>query len=56
MGFSRNLRFLIVISGNLMSVEFGGIFGLMESSRFLGCKVDFSRNLRLIDLSRFPRL
>ena len=46
MGFGRNFRFLVDISGNLMSVEFGRILGL----------VDFSRNLRLIDLSRFPRL
>ena len=37
-------------------MEFGGIFGLMESSGFLRCKVDFSGNLRLIDLSGFPRL
>ncbi len=47
---------MIVISGNLVSVEFGGIFGLVESSGILKYKVDFSRNLRLVDLSGFPRL
>ena len=39
-----------------MSVEFGGIFGLVESSGFLRYKVDFSGNLRLVDLNGFPRL
>jgi hypothetical protein len=43
------------ISGNLMLVEFGRILGLVELSRFLRCGVDISRNLRLVDLSRFPR-
>ena len=28
----------------------------MESSRFLRCRVDISRNLRLVDLSRNLRL
>ena len=55
MGFSGNFRFLTVISGNLMSVEFGGIFGLVESDRFFGRGVDFSGNLRLVGLSGFPR-
>ena len=36
-------------------VEFGRIFRLVESSRFLRCRVDISRNLRLVDLSGFPR-
>ena len=45
-------------------MEFGRILGLVESSRFLRCRVDISRNLRLVDLggnlrlvdlSRFPR-
>jgi hypothetical protein len=27
----------------------------VESSRFLRRRVDISRNLRLVDLSRFPR-
>ena len=56
MGFSRNFRFLIVISRNLVLVEFGGIFGLVESSGFLGYKVDFSGNLKLVDFSGFLRL
>jgi len=56
MGFSGNFRFLTVISGNLISVEFSGIFGLVESGGFFGYKVDFGRNLRLIDLSGFLRL
>ena len=43
------------IGRNLISVEFGRIFGLVESSRFLRRRVDFSRNLRLVDLSRFLR-
>ena len=43
------------ISGIFISVEFGGILKLVESSRFLRCKVDISRNLRLVDLSRFSR-
>jgi hypothetical protein len=36
-------------------VEFGGILGLVESSRFLRYRVDISRNLWLVDLGRFPR-
>ena len=56
MRFSGNFRFLTVINGNLVLVEFGGIFRLVESSRFLRCEVDFSGNLKLIDLSGFPRL
>ena len=28
---------------------------MVESSRFLRCRVDTSRNLRLVDLSRFLR-
>ena len=43
------------IGGNLILVEFGRILGLVESGRFLGRGVDISRNLRLVDLSRFPR-
>ena len=39
-----------------MLVEFSGIFGLVESGRFLRCKVDFGGNLRLVDFSGFPRL
>jgi len=43
------------ISGNLISVEFGKILRLVESSGFLRRGVDISRNLRLVDLSGFPR-
>ena len=43
------------ISGNLISVEFGKILRLVESSGFLRRRVDISRNLRLVDLSGFPR-
>ena len=43
------------ISGIFILVEFGGILGLVESSGFLRCRVDIGRNLRLVDLSRFPR-
>ena len=39
-------------SGYLISVEFSEIVRLVESSRFLRCGVDISRNLRL---SRFPK-
>ena len=38
-----------------MLVEFSGILRLVESSRFLRRGVDIGRNLRLVDLSRFPR-
>ena len=43
------------ISGNLILVEFGGISELVESSKFLRRGVDISKNLKLMDLSRFPR-
>ena len=36
-------------------MEFGGILGLIESSGFLRSRVDISGNLRLVDLSGFPR-
>ena len=37
-------------------MEFSEILRLVESSRFLRCRVDISRNLRLVDLGRNPRL
>ena len=37
-------------------MKFSGILGLVESSGFLRCRVDISRNLRLVDLSRNLRL
>jgi len=43
------------IGRNLILVEFGGILRLVESGRFLRRRVDISRNLRLVDFSRFPR-
>jgi hypothetical protein len=43
------------ISRNLIIVEFGRILRLVESGGFLRYRVDISRNLRLVDLSRFPR-
>ena len=36
-------------------MEFGKILRLVESSGFLRRGVDISRNLRLVDLSRFSR-
>jgi len=39
----------------LMLVEFSRIPVLVESSRFLRRRVDISGNLRLVDLSGFPR-
>ena len=43
------------ISGIFILVEFGRILRLVESSRILRYRVDISRNLRLVDLSGFPR-
>ena len=43
------------ISRIFILVEFSGILRLVESSGFLRCGVDVSRNLRLVDLSGFPR-
>ena len=36
-------------------MEFGRILRLVESGGFLRYRVDIGRNLRLVDLSRFPR-
>ena len=55
MGFSGNSRSLVDISRIFVLVEFGRILRLVESGRFLRYRVDISRNLRLIDLSGFPR-
>ena len=43
------------ISGIFILVEFSRILRLVESGGFLRYRVDISRNLRLVDLSRFPR-
>ena len=55
MGLGRNFRFLIGISRNLISVEFGKIPRLVESSGFLRY-VDFGRDFRLVGPSGFSRL
>ena len=41
------------ISGNFISIEFGGIPRLVKSNKFLRCGVDISKNLKLIDFSKF---
>jgi len=43
------------VSGFLISVKFSKIPMLVEFGRFLRRKVNISRNLRLVDLSGFPR-
>ena len=46
---------MVDISRIFILVEFGGILRLVESGRFLRYRVGISRNLRLVDLGRFPR-
>ena len=41
------------VGGYSVLVEFSGIPGLVESSRFLKCRVGFGGNLRLVDFNRF---
>ena len=55
MGFSRNFKFLIGVSGSFILVEFGKVSKLVESSGFFRRRVDISRYFRLIDLSKFSR-
>jgi len=43
------------VGGNLVLVKFGGILRLVESGRLFRCRVDISRNFRLVDPSRFFR-
>ena len=43
------------VSGILILVKFDRIPILVESGRFLRHRVNTSRNLRLVNLSRFPR-
>ena len=43
------------VSGYLIFIEFSRILRLVESGGFLRRRVDISRNLRLVDLSRFSR-
>jgi hypothetical protein len=54
-GFGGNSRSLVDISGIFILVEFGRILRLVESGGFLRCRIDISGNLRLVDLSGFPR-
>ena len=49
-------RFLIDIVRYFILVKFSGIIRLVESSRFLRCRVNINRNLRLIDLSGFFKI
>ena len=42
-------------SGNFILVKFSRISRLVEFSKFFRHKVDISKNLRLIDPSRFPK-
>ena len=46
---------MVDISGIFILGEFGRILRLVKSSGFLRYRVDISRNLRLVDLSRFLR-
>ena len=55
MEFNGNSRSLVDISRIFILVEFGRILRLVKSGRFLRYRVDISRNLRLVNLSRFPR-
>jgi len=48
-------KFLMDISRNLMSVEFNKILKLVELGRLFRCRVDISRNFRIIDLGRSSR-
>ena len=43
------------VIGYFILVKFSGIIRLVESSKFLRCGVDISKNLRLMDLSKFPK-
>jgi len=54
-GFGGISRSLVDIGENLILVKFGGILRLVESGKFLRRGVDISGNLRLVDLSGFPR-
>ena len=49
----RYFRSLIDASRYLILIEFSGIIMLVKFNKFLRCKEDISRNLRLIDFSKF---
>ena len=55
MEFSKLFRSLIDVGENLILIKFGGISGLVESSKFLRQGVDISKNLRLMDPDEFPK-
>ena len=55
MGFGRDLKSLIGVGRNFMSVEFGRILRFMEFSGFFMCRVDISRNSRLVGSSGISR-
>jgi len=55
MEFSRIFRSLVDVNRFLILVEFGRILILIESGGFLRRKVGISKNLRIVDLSRFPK-
>ena len=51
-GYSRSLADVVRY---LILVKFSGIIRSVESGKFLKYKVDISGNLRLMDLSEFPK-
>jgi len=53
--FSIISGFLVDVSGILILVEFGGILRLVELGGLFRCRVDVSRNFRLVDPGRFFR-
>ena len=55
MGFNRNFKFLISVSGSLTLVKFSRVSRLVKSNKFLRRGVDISKNLRLIDFSKFSK-
>jgi len=46
-------RSLVDISGNLILIEFSGIFGLVELGGLLRYRVDISGNFRLVNSGGF---
>ena len=51
----RYFKSLVDVVGYLILVKFSGIIMLVESGGFFRCRVDISRNLRLMDFSGFPK-
>ena len=52
---NRYFKFLVDIYRYLILIKFSGIIRSVESSKFLKYKVDINGNLRLMDLSGFPK-